>query len=102
MLTTALPDGGRSLFSLISYRPGRLAGRLVMPLLVCVAEGDTAASVPLAVRPAEQAPRGELYRYPGGRFAVYLGGGFERMVADEVAFLQRHLSTGPTATAAAG
>jgi dienelactone hydrolase len=92
----------RSLFSLLSYRPGRLAGRLVMPLLVCVAEGDTAASVPLAVRAAEQAPRGELYRYPGGHFAAYLGEVFERMAADEVAFLQRHLSTAPTSTAAAG
>jgi hypothetical protein len=32
----------RSLFSLIGYRPGKLAGRLVMPLLICVADDDTA------------------------------------------------------------
>jgi hypothetical protein len=89
----------RSLFSLISYRPGRLAGRLMMPLLVCVADDDTAASVPLAVRAARQAPRGELRRYPGTHFGAYLGEVFERMVADQVAFLRRHLSSAPTATA---
>jgi hypothetical protein len=83
----------RSLFSLIRYRPGLLAGRLTMPLLVCAAEGDTAASVPLAIRAAEQAPRGQLRRYPGGHFAAYLGGVFEQMVTDQVAFLRRHPGT---------
>lgn len=92
----------RSLFSLIRYRPGRLAGQLVMPLLVCVADGDTAASVPLAVRAAEQAPRGELRRYPGGHFAAYLGEVFERMVTDEVSFLQRQLVPAPTRPAVVG
>lgn len=87
----------RSLFSLIRYRPGALAGRLVMPLLVCVADADTAASVPLAVRAAQQAPCGELRRYPGGHFAAYLGEVFEHMVTDEIDFLHRHL----VATAAA-
>jgi fermentation-respiration switch protein FrsA (DUF1100 family) len=92
----------RSLFSLIRYRPGRLAGRLEMPLLVCVAESDTAASVPLAVRAAEQAPRGQLRRYPGGHFAAYVGEVFEQMVTDQVAFLQRHLASAPIATAGTG
>jgi hypothetical protein len=85
----------RSLFALIRYRPGRLAGRLVMPLLVCVADADTAASVPLAIRAAHRAPRGELRRYPGGHFAAYLGDVFERMVTDQVEFLRRHLLTTP-------
>jgi len=90
----------RSLFSLMRYRPGRLARRVAMPLLVCVAEGDTAASLPLAVRAAKRAPRGELRRYPGTHFGAYLGDVFERMVADQVEFLQRHLSAAPSATAA--
>jgi uncharacterized protein len=92
----------RSLFSLIRYRPGKLAGRLVMPLLICVADDDTAASLPLAVRAAEQAPRGELRRYPGGHFAAYLGEVFEQMVSDQVKFLRRHLASTPAATAGAG
>lgn len=81
----------RSLFSLIRYRPGRLAGRLRMPLLVCVADDDTAASGQLAVRAAEDAPHGQLRRYPGGHFAAYVGDVFERMVTDEVEFLHRCL-----------
>jgi fermentation-respiration switch protein FrsA (DUF1100 family) len=92
----------RSLFALIRYRPGRRARRLAMPLLVCVADGDTAASVPLAVRAAEQAPRGQLRRYPGGHFAAYRGAVFEQMVADQVAFLRQHLAptSADTATTA--
>ena len=89
----------RSLFSLIRYRPGKLSGRLAMPLLICVADADTAASVPVAVHAAEQAPRGELRRYPGGHFAAYLGEVFEQMVTDQVEFLQRHLAATPAATA---
>ncbi len=90
----------RSLFSLIRYRPGKLARHLVMPWLVCVADEDTAASLPLAVRAAQRAPRGGLRRSPGTHFAAYVGGVFERMVADQVEFLQRHLSPTPTASAA--
>lgn len=88
----------RSLFSLIRYRPDALAGRLTMPLLMCVADGDTAASVPLAIRAARQAPRGELRRYPGGQLAAYLGDVFEQMVGDQTDFLRRQLT--PTKVAA--
>jgi hypothetical protein len=85
----------RSLFGLVRYRPGRRARGLRMPLLVCVAEADTAASLPLAVRAAEQAPHGELRRYPGGHFAAYLGEVRQRMVTDQTAFLRRHLAVAP-------
>lgn len=69
-LTASAPSwrnemAARSLFSLIRYRPGERAGRVGMPLLVCVAEEDTAASEALAVRAARRAPRGELRRRPG-------------------------------------
>lgn len=92
----------RSLFSLIRYRPGQLAGRLRMPVLVCVAEDDTAASLRLAIRAAEAAPHGQLRRYPGGHFAAYIGDVFERMVTDEVAFLHRHLTPTSMPTTGAG
>lgn len=81
----------RSLWSLIAYRPRRLAGRVRAPLLVCVAEQDTATSVPFAIQAARSAPHGELRRYPGGHFAAYLPPVFDQMVDDEVAFLRRHL-----------
>ncbi|HET9137873.1 hypothetical protein [Actinophytocola sp.] len=44
---------------------------------------------------AEQAPRGELRRYPGGHFGAYLGEVFDRMATHEVDFLQRHLVPAP-------
>src|SRR5512134_1099992 len=69
---------------------------------ICVADEDTAASLPLAVRAAEQAPRGELRSYPGGHFAAYVGEVFEQMVSDQVKFLRRHLASTPAATAGAG
>lgn len=82
----------RSVLGLAAYRPGRLARRLRMPLLVCIAEGDTAASLPLAIRAAEQAPHGELRRYPGGHFSAYRGEVQQCMAGDEAAFLVRHLA----------
>jgi alpha-beta hydrolase superfamily lysophospholipase len=81
----------RVLFSLLRYQPGRSAKQLTMPLLVCIGDQDTAASVDLAAETARQAPRGELRRYPYGHFAAYIGAGFEQIVADEVAFLRQHL-----------
>jgi hypothetical protein len=62
-----------------------------MPLLVCIADQDTAASVNLAAQAARRAPHGELRRYPYGHFAAYIGTGFEQIVTDEIAFLRRHL-----------
>jgi pimeloyl-ACP methyl ester carboxylesterase len=81
----------RVLFSLLRYRPGRSAKQLTMPLLVCIADQDTAASVDLAAQAARQAPHGELLRYPFGHFAAYIGAGFEQIITDQVAFLRRHL-----------
>ena len=74
------------------YRPAKLAARLACPWLVCVAEEDNVASPPAAIDAASRAPRGELRTYPGvNHFDVYDGAPFEAVVADEVAFLRRHL-----------
>ena len=61
------------------------------PLLVCIAEGDTAGSVPLAIRAAQRAPRGQLKRYPVSHFAVYQGEVMEHMIADQIRFMRAHL-----------
>jgi len=53
----------RSLFSLLRYKPVKVAGQVRIPLL----------------------------RYPGGHFSAYRGEVFEHMVADEIAFLSEHL-----------
>ena len=81
----------RVLLSMLWYRPGRKAKQLAMPLLVCIADQDTAGSTALALRAAEQASRSEVRHYPLTHFAAYVGKGFEQMVADQVQFLRTHL-----------
>lgn len=73
------------------YMPGRRARRIRCPLLVQVADGDSTTPPAPAVRAARRAPRGELRRYPGGHFDIYLGEAFERAVADQIDFLERAL-----------
>jgi hypothetical protein len=72
------------------YRPGRAAAKLGCPVLFCVCERDSGTSGP-TLRYAEQAPRGEIKRYPVGHFDIYSGTAFELVVADQVDFLTRHL-----------
>ena len=43
------------------------------------------------LRHAAKAPRGEIRRYPVGHFDIYMGKQFERVVADQLAFLQTHV-----------
>src|SRR5262245_21559686 len=74
------------------YRPGRLARRLHCPWLVCVGEADRVARPGPAIAAARQAPLGELRTYPGvDHFDIYAGPQHEAVVADELAFLRRHL-----------
>ncbi len=74
------------------YRPGRLAATLHCPWLVCVGEADRVAKPGPAIAAARRAPFGELRTYPGvDHFDIYDGPEHEAVVADEVAFLRRHL-----------
>jgi fermentation-respiration switch protein FrsA (DUF1100 family) len=74
------------------YRPGRRAGDLRCPLLVCLADGDRVIPAKPALAMVEAAERGELRRYPFGHYAMYVGDGFERAVRDQTAFLCRALN----------
>ncbi|MCW2987173.1 MAG: hypothetical protein JWM24_111 [Solirubrobacterales bacterium] len=74
------------------FRPARHAAALHCPWLVCVGEADRVAKPGPAIVAARRAPQGELRTYPGvDHFDVYDGPEFEAVVADEVAFLRRHL-----------
>ena len=85
------------------YMPGRHARRVRCPLLVQVADEDVVTPPTPPARAARRAPRGELRRYPGGHFDVYVGEPFERVVADQLAFLGRALgpaTPGPSPSSA--
>ncbi len=74
------------------YRPARHAAGLHCPWLLCVGEADRVARPGPAIAAARRAPLGELRTYPGvDHFDVYDGPAHEAVVADQLAFLRRHL-----------
>ena len=75
------------------YRPGRRAKDITCPLLVCVCDGDSLVSTDAAEKVAQDAPQGELVRYPIGHFEIYTGEWFERAVSRQTEFLARHVKT---------
>ena len=82
----------RGLFGMMRYRPGEVAHRLAMPLLVSIAEDDREGPEELTRQLAERAPRGELRRYPGDHFDFYRDPVRRRVLADQIEFLRTHLA----------
>ncbi|ORV19713.1 alpha/beta hydrolase [Mycobacterium celatum] len=79
---------------ILAYRPGRLTARIPCPILFCVCETDSVAPAGPTLRYAAKAPKGEVKLYPEGHFAIYVDDAFERVVADQIAFLDKHLKAG--------
>jgi fermentation-respiration switch protein FrsA (DUF1100 family) len=74
------------------YSPGRRVADVACPLLVQVAADDVTTPPAPAIEAAGRAPRGELLTYAGLRhFDVYRGEAYERVVGDQLEFLDRHL-----------
>ena len=82
------------------WRPVKDAARVACPLLVCVCDADETTPPEPAVQMAQNAPRGEIVRYPIGHFDIYVGEAFERAIEDQVAFLERVLAPRESAVAA--
>jgi dienelactone hydrolase len=81
----------RSVLGIGAHRPVRKASRITCPILLVVAENDTIAPVGPALRVAERAPKGELFRSRGDHYGVYQGGeDYDRVIDVEVEFLHRH------------
>ena len=98
--TSLVPDGSplinevaaRFGLKLSTYHPGRLAAKVPCPILFCVCESDSVAPAAATCRHAAKAPRGEVKIYPEGHFEIYVGDAFERVVTDQLGFLDKHLS----------
>ena len=82
------------------WRPVRDATRVAAPLLVCVCDADATTPPGPALQMAQNAPRGEIVRYPIGHFDIYVGDAFERAIEDQVRFLERVLAPRESAVAA--
>jgi alpha-beta hydrolase superfamily lysophospholipase len=80
--------------SMLLYDAARQARNVRCPLLVCVSERENLMDPAIAVRVAEQAPRGRAIRYPTDHFEVYHPPFVERIVTDQIAFLTEHLDPG--------
>ena len=76
------------------YNLTRKVGRISCPALYLVFEEDDVNPPELGRRAAERAPRGELREYPGGHFAPFAKTTFERVLDDQVEFLNRVLAVG--------
>jgi uncharacterized protein len=73
------------------HAPGRRVKDIHCPVLFCVCEPDTVAPAKATQRHARKAPKGEVRLYPHGHFEIYLGDAFERVIADQLEFLSRHV-----------
>jgi uncharacterized protein len=74
------------------FGPIRHADTLHCPWLVCVAELDQVAKPGPAIDAAHRAPHGELRVYKDhDHFDIYAGPEHDAVVADQLAFLRRHL-----------
>lgn len=91
----AVPNevAARLAMKVITYRPGRLTAKITCPILFCVCEADSVAPPAPTLRYAAKAPRGEVKMYPEQHFAIYVDDAFERVVADQLAFLDKHLKS---------
>lgn len=83
----------RSVMRLFTYRPGRAARRIRVPLLVVVAEQDQSVLAKPAVRVAARVADATLVQVPGGHYAPFLGQ-HEPVVEAELAFLRARLRAG--------
>lgn len=73
------------------YNLSRKVRRIPCPTLYCLTEDDDINPPALGTLAAARAPQGELLLYPGGHFDPFLGENLNRMAADQVEFLHRHL-----------
>jgi dienelactone hydrolase len=77
--------------TILPYRPGRLAAKVTCPILFCVCESDSVAPSGPTRRYAAAAPHGEVKLYTEGHFDIYVDDAFERVIADQLAFLDKNL-----------
>jgi hypothetical protein len=83
----------RALWSMMRYRPGAVASRLTMPLLVCVAELDKETQGEQTAQLVRAAPQVEVRTYPCSHFEMYRPDVRDKVLGDQVDFLSRVLAT---------
>ena len=78
--------------TIATYRPGRVAKRIAIPILFCVSNTDSVTPPAQTLRYARTAPRGEIKTYEAGHFDFYLGNAFEALTRDQIEFFTRQFN----------
>ena len=74
------------------YRPIKHAGNVRCPTLLQICEEDDLIPNSAVEKAAKiLGDLAEVKRYPIGHFDIYQGAHFEASIADQIAFLKRHL-----------
>ena len=73
------------------YSPGKKTPEIQCPVMFCICEKDSVAPSKATLRHARRAPKAEIKTYPKGHFEIYVGEDFERVVNDQIGFLNRHV-----------
>ncbi|MFC9876222.1 alpha/beta hydrolase [Nocardia salmonicida] len=81
----------RFALQIVRHFPGHYAKDVRCPILFAICEPDTVAPAAPTQKYAAQAPRGEVKLYNAGHFDIYVGEAFETNVADQLAFLAKHV-----------
>jgi len=81
----------RFALDIIRYYPGRDARAITCPIHFAVCQDDSVAPTKATLRHVAEAPRGEIRLQPGGHFDIYVGEDFEHNIAQQLAFLDRHV-----------
>jgi len=76
------------------FSPARDVRRLNVPWLVQVAEADQTTPPRSAIKAARKARGAEIISYPLGHFDIYVSPEFERIIGDQLDFLERHVASG--------
>lgn len=95
-LTSDLPHydnriTARSALAIMVARPGRVARHTRVPIFAALCEHDTVAPAGKAQAQISRIACAEIHLYDAHHFEIYTGAAFERIVADELAFLQAHV-----------
>lgn len=92
---TVLITGVSAIFALKIgfWRPGKNLEKLRTPMFVCVCEHDSVAPPGPTLALARAAKTCEVATYPYGHFDIYTGQAYDRITADQLAFLQRVVPT---------
>lgn len=79
----------RFALDILTYYPGKLIPKIQCPILFCICETDSVAPAKPTLKYAKEAANKEIKIYKEGHFDIYVNDGFEKVIHDQINFLNR-------------